>query len=366
MITTRGLIMAGTMMVSGCSVNGFARSVSVSTVQELQAAVKSVQPGDTIWIKGGEYQLTARVNLLASGTADKKICLFAVDTEKQRPVFDGSGMEVKSSNQAFKLQASYWHIKGLDVTGAGDNGMWVTAASNNTIENCRFFGNNDSGIQIDGGSSNNLVLNCDSYSNVDPKVENADGFACKMDVGGGNRFVGCRAWNNLDDGWDGYLRGTDNVSTSYENCWAFRNGMKADGTPTGGDGNGFKTGGSDTKLLKHNAVYVNCIAAANVADGFDHNSNRGTVTLTACKAYLNKNNFNFSDKMPVEKLVVKQCSVIGKAGKLLGETVDIEGNSWQSGTGLAESDVKSVDVAELMKPRTKDGSLPEISFMTRK
>ena len=31
-----------------------------------------------------------------------------------------------------------------------------------------------------------------------------------------------------------------------------------------------------TKLLKHNAIYTNCIAVGNIYDGFDHNSNRGT------------------------------------------------------------------------------------------
>jgi hypothetical protein len=49
-----------------------------------------------------------------------------------------------------------------------------------------------------------------------------------------------------DDGWDGYLRGADDVSTTLENCWSFENGYLEDGTDAGANanGNGFKMWGS--------------------------------------------------------------------------------------------------------------------------
>ena len=365
MISHKGFLIAGLIVMSSVSAEGWAKSVTVSDVVSLQTAVKSVQPGDTIWVKGGKYQFTSRLNLLVSGKPDRKICLFAQNSVGgQRPVFDGAAMEVKSSNQVVKLQASYWHIKGLDITKAGDNGMWVTAASNNVIENCRFYENNDTGLQLDKGSSNNHVLNCDSYANADPKVENADGFACKMDVGSGNTFTGCRAWNNLDDGWDGYLRDTDNVNTKYVNCWAFANGVKVDGTPTGGDGNGFKTGGSDDKLKKHHATFTNCIAVGNLADGFDHNSNRGKVVIDKCYAASNKNNFNFSDTNPLDTLVVTNCTVIGKPGKLLAAYVEVKGNSWQAGN-VATTPLL-IDIKDLMTARDNDGTLPRLVGFAQK
>ena len=77
--------------------------------------------------------------------------------------------------------------------------------------------NADTGLQIGNGASNNTIVNCDSFYNADSTLENADGFACKLDAGTGNQFIGCRAWQNLDDGWDGYLRGTDNITTTHEN-----------------------------------------------------------------------------------------------------------------------------------------------------
>jgi parallel beta-helix repeat protein len=126
------------------------------------------------------------------------------------------------------------YIKGIDITGAGDNGMKIESGSYNTIENCAFYRNRDSGLQLDNGASNNTIRNCDSYFNADPPdYGDADGFATKMNVGSGNYFYGCRSWRNCDDGFDGYMRGADDASTTLENCWAFENGYLEDGTDPG-------------------------------------------------------------------------------------------------------------------------------------
>src|SRR5690606_16325709 len=215
---------------------------------------------------GGNYSFNTTVRLTENGTAEKMILLMAHPDDATRPKLDFSSMSESSSNRGISLSGNYWHVKGLDVVAAGDNGLYISG-SNNTIEFCSFSENADSGLQIGGGGSNNVILNCDSFYNADSSVENADGFACKLDAGSGNKFIGCRAWQNLDDGWDGYLRGADNITTYYENCWAFSNGILKNGSASGGDGNGFKTGGSDDKDLKHHGVFTNCIAAANVVDG---------------------------------------------------------------------------------------------------
>lgn len=270
-------------------------------------------------------------------------------------------MSESSSNQGIVLNANYWHIKGIDIYNAGDNGMQITG-SNNTIEFMTFSECSDSGLQLDNGAANNTILNCDSYFNADATLENADGFACKLNAGTGNKFIGCRAWQNLDDGWDGYLRDTDNISTTYQNCWAVKNGYLKDGTKGAGDGNGFKTGGSDDKLLKHNAKYTNCIAAGNVADGFDHNSNRGEVTIYNCSAYDNGRNYSFSGSNPLAKLIIKNSNVLGAYGTTLADIADITNNSWQNGITVTADDFTSIDYAQLLAARKADGSLPDVTF----
>jgi hypothetical protein len=62
--------------------------------------------------------------------------------------------------------------------------MKIEGGSYNTVENCAFYRNRDSGLQIDNGASYNNILNCDSYFNADPTdYGDADGFAPKLTVG---------------------------------------------------------------------------------------------------------------------------------------------------------------------------------------
>ena len=340
-----------------------ARQTTVSTIGALAAAIDSADPGDVIYLRGGTYKCTSQIVLSRSGTPARKIGLYAYPKDSKRPRLDFSSMEERSTNQGILLRASYWHLKGIDVFKAGDNGLLVAGGHKNVIEFCTFSECSDSGLQISKGSSGNTVLNCDSFFNADTSRENADGFACKMDAGTGNKFVGCRAWQNLDDGWDGYLRGTDGISTVYENCWAFKNGYLKDGSPSGGDGNGFKTGGSDNKKLRHDAVLRNCIASGNRVKGFDHNSNRGNVTLYNCIAHGNGTNMGFGRTNPVATLTIKNCAVLGPVGPLYGTTAVVSHNSWQNGILCNDSDFQSVDMSQLAKPRNRDGGLPAITYL---
>lgn len=335
--------------------------INVGTPSELSLAISNAKAGDSIIVKAVTFTLNGRIRITTSGLSSEKIVLIGEESEN-RPKFDFSGMSENSSNQGVILAADYWHVKGIDFVGAGDNGMKIEG-SNNLIEFCTFSECADTGLQLDSGASNNTILNCDSYFNADSSIENADGFACKLTAGTGNKFIGCRAWNNLDDGWDGYLRGADNITTTYENCWAIRNGYLQNNTAGGGDGNGFKTGGSDDKALKHNAVYTNCIAVGNLYDGFDHNSNRGEVTILNCSAYDNGTNYNFSSTNPLSRLTIKNSLVLGEKGRTEATETDISYNSWQLGVEVSDADFQSLDIDELLGPRKADGSLPDVKFM---
>jgi hypothetical protein len=273
-------------------------------------------------------------------------------------------MSENSRNRGLSLMGSYWHLYAIDVYKAGDNCLNISG-NNNIVEFSTFSECADTGLQLGNGASNNLILNSDSYFNADSSLENADGFAAKLDVGSGNKFVGCRAWNNLDDGWDGYLRGNDNVSTTYENCWAIDNGKLKDGSIGAGDGNGFKTGGSDGKDLKHNASYLRCIATGNVHDGFDHNSNRGSVTILNSAAHANGNNINFGNSNIAASLSLKNTlSFSGKSSdSLKATTTDIVSNSWQNGLSANSADFASIDSQLLKAPRKSDGSLPDVDYL---
>ncbi|MEX1381760.1 right-handed parallel beta-helix repeat-containing protein, partial [Lutibacter sp.] len=333
----------------------------VSTSQEILTAIANAVPGEKIYVHGGNYVFDSTIDINNNGSEANAISLLAHPGDDTRPKFDFSSMSENSSNRGIQLDGNNWHIKGIDVYGAGDNGMYIKG-NNNLIEFCTFSENSDTGLQIGNGASNNTILNCDSFYNADSSLENADGFACKLDAGTNNKFIGCRAWQNLDDGWDGYMRGNDNITTTYENCWAIDNGFLKDGSVSGGDGNGFKTGGSDNKDLKHNAVYTNCIAVGNGFDGFDHNSNRGDVTIYNCSAFDNGKNYSFSNTNPLEKLTIKNSNVLGDFGSINATTLDVTNNSWQDGITVDADDFKSLDYSQLLNARNADGSLPDVTF----
>lgn len=346
------------------NIAGVSSIAGVSTSQEILTAIANTNPGEIIYIIEGNYVFNSTINISRDGSSGNVISILPHPNNTTRPKFDFSSMSESSSNRGIQLSADFWHIKGIDVFGAGDNGMFISG-SNNLIEFCTFSECKDSGLQIGNGGGNNIILNCDSFFNADSTLENADGFASKLDAGTGNKFIGCRAWQNLDDGWDGYLRGTDNITTTYENCWAFKNGFLKDGTAGAGDGNGFKTGGSDDKLLKHNAIFKNCIAVGNIFDGFDHNSNRGDIELYNCGSYSNGRNISFSSTNIANSLLIKNTVSVssGSNDSFNATTTDITNNSWQNGIVANTSDFVSLNTDVLSSSRNEDGSLPNIDFM---
>ena len=330
--------------------------------KSIAKAVGLAVAGDIIYVRGGTYNHSVTISFAKSGNENAPITLKAFENE--RPLLDFSGTAF--GKRGMDLKGSYWFIKGLDICKAGDNGM-IISGSYNTIEFCSFFDNKDTGLQIGGGAHDNKIINCDSYWNADPTdYGDADGFACKMDVGTNNYFYGCRAWLNVDDGWDGYMRGNDDVSTILENCWTWQNGYFKDGSDGGANanGNGFKMGGSDDKTLKHNFTLRNCVAFDNKAKGFDQNNNKGSMILENCSGYRNKgNNYSISAALATGKICTVTNCVSGDNKISLGSFVSQTTNSWMSPFVVTGADFVSLDTTGVTASRQADGSLPKVDFL---
>lgn len=274
---------------------------------DIYSACYFAGPGVTINVQTGSYTISTKITVPAasSGTKAQMVKLNGNDV-----VFDCSSMGVDDSNRGLQLNASYWHIKNLQIKGAGDNGMLV-GGNGNIVEQCVFTENRDTGLQIsrysateqvliDSWPSNNTILNCSSFNNADSDGEDADGFAAKLTVGYGNVFNGCISYNNSDDGWDLYAKAdTGSIGTVIlVNCVAFNNGRLLDETSlVNGDGNGFKLGGSN---IKGHVILENCVAFNNNLHGFTDNSNPGTIIIKNCTSFNNgaeggtKDNFNLA------------------------------------------------------------------------
>ena len=228
----------------------------------------------------------------------------------------------------------------------------------NTFENCSFHDNRNTGLEINEGGAYTTVINSDAYRNYDPKKFGgmADGFGPKETQGPGNVFIGCRAWENSDDGFDAF----DSPQTViFERCSAFRNGV--DVWAYGGfDGNGtgFKVGGNAAQA---NNRLIGCTAFDNVVKGFDQNNNTGGLTIHNCTGYSNGTNFGLGNPVNAgQQHDLKNNISLGATDSIANATQT--NNSW-NGFSVSEADFLSVDTSLGSAARAADGSLPENDFL---
>ena len=358
----------------------------------LQKAVDAVVPGDTIICRGGTYYPTMKkdglittVRLYAQGTAAKQLSIFNYPGEF--PILNFKDQAKMLGYRGIQLNGDYWHLKGIHITQAGDNAIKLEG-NHNIVEKCAFSYNDDGGIQLGFGhdfsvagfgSKNdgshcayNDIIDCDSYLNYDSDSNggDADGFACKMHNGKGNRFIRCRAWDNSDDGWDLYE--TD-YSVKIIDCWAWGSGRAEDfgwANDTGsfaGNGNGIKmggngTGGSSAGIHEAwNCVAFNCNKTGSVK-GFDQNSHTGGEKLVNCLAFGCGYDFMFEKSSTNCEYYNNVCfGNIEIAGGINSNNamLSTSDKAWTNVVrGFGASDYVSLSEEDAKAPRGVDGSLP--------
>ncbi|MCH5148111.1 MAG: hypothetical protein J1G05_01940 [Clostridiales bacterium] len=301
------------------------------------AVPEKISAGDTVYLLPGTYEWSTAwkthdragsgIIITANGlpNGNIKIINAALDENsgytgtETKVTLDFSGMSFDGNNRGVSLSGNYIYWYGIDICGAGDNGMYI-GGSYNTVEYCEFYNNRDTGLQLGRSSGDyssvndwpsfNLIKNCTSHNNYDDETygENADGFAAKLTIGYGNVFDGCIAYRNSDDGWDLYAKSdSGNIGcVIIYNCVAFENGYleytQAENharlnfnnnysepntnsyKTRDGDGNGFKLGGS---VMEGDVKMYNCLAFQNRMHGVTDNSNPGYLQIDGVTSYDN-------------------------------------------------------------------------------
>ncbi|WP_328720424.1 right-handed parallel beta-helix repeat-containing protein [Streptomyces sp. NBC_00247] len=328
---------AGALYVAPGGSAGAAGTESAPTT--LAAAISRVTSGGTIYLRGGTYASAQTITIPqgADGTASALTTLAAYPGES--PVLNFSAQAEATTNRGLALNASYWHVNGITVEHAGDNGIFV-GGSHNVIEHTVTRFNRDSGLQLsriasdtpeDEWPSDNLILSAESHDNADSDGEDADGFAAKLTVGPGNVFRYDVSHHNIDDGWDLYTK-TDTGPigpVTIEDSLSYGNGTLSDGTVnSNGDRNGYKLGGDDIPV---DHVVRRSIAYGNGHHGFTYNRNLGEIALSDDVSIDNaERNFSFDGGTSVFRGNTSCRSGDGSNDKTVG---DADGsNQFWSGT----------------------------------
>jgi hypothetical protein len=339
----------------------------------LPHAVSQVRRGEVIVVRGGVYHHNQTISIQSpSGFTGQMITLTAYPGEV--PIFDFSTQPNARNYHGIRLNANFWHVIGITVRNASHNGIRMDG-SHNILEQVTAYGNYDTGIHMAGGASHNLIKNSDSFHNFNYGRDgerignNADGFGAKFDaLGPGNRFYGCRAWENSDDGYD-FWRAPHTIVV--ENSWAFGNGdASVFGNPAGfdGGGNGFKLGGDHVHtphVVRRSMAFDNFGVSGN-AKGFDFNNNWGAMTLEHNTAFNNGRNYWFASDPPDGRQHVFLNNLSFAAANnpvFIGPRAVEAGNSWQLGTPVTADMFVSLDTSPARGPRQPDGSLPEIGLL---
>jgi len=290
----------------------------------LNKANTVVHAGDTVWIRGGiydlhdtvfyeRYKMTAGILLTASGESDdNRIHYLAYPGE--RPIFDAANLPVAAGEEhsdgtpegamytsPIVIAAKYLHLKGFDVRNTpmihnSNSGIFIYASKHIFLEQMESHHNAGPGFFANDGADDgggHIFLNCDAHDNYDPTGwqgdgENADGFGAhyqKPGQGDTTKFIGCRAWWNSDDGFD-FIN--QEFPVVLENCYAMGNGYSdyGRGNPKNGNGYGIKMGQSTYGTGHHTIKF--CVAWKNKSSGFYANyTNAGSKWLNNT-SYMNE------------------------------------------------------------------------------
>ena len=385
--------------VNGSDDNTGTKEQPLATIQKAQSLV---QPGDTVYLRGGTYHLTeaqiarnervyACVTFLdKSGTVGKYI--HYINYPGEIPVFDYS--DVKPAGMrvaAFYVTGSFIHLKGFEVTGVQvtikthtQSECFENHGSNNIYEQLSMHDGMAIGFYLLEGS-NNLILNCDAYRNWDYFSENGrggntDGFGCHPRAGSKNNiFRGCRAWFNSDDGYD-LINSAE--ATTFDHCWAFYNGFSKDFVSEG-DGNGFKSGGYGLQKLGNEIpnpvprmTIQFCLAVRNKANGFYSNHHTGGSNWYNNSAYRNSTNYNMLNRLrdtiqDVPGFDHVMYNNLGYKGGRETQNINtgsctLSNNYFDLNLNATDGDFINLDETLLTAPRKADGILPDIHFMQLK
>jgi pectate lyase len=365
-----------------------------SPLRTITAAQDMASSGDTVYIRGGTYDLTnqdisSHQSIRAIVNNINKDGIRYINYPNERPVFDFSAVKPQGYRvTAFMVRADDCVFKGFDVIGVQvtiadestqSEAFMVNKGNSNRFENLAIHDGMAIGWYLVEGSDNEVV-NVDAYNNQglnEYSDGNVDGFGVhpQSAASTGNVIRNSRAWFNSDDGFDLF---NAYAAVTIENSWAFYNGYDRDFNSLG-DGNGFKAGGYGSngsavpEVIPQHMIRFN-LAVRNYAAGFYANHHIGGVKWINNTAIRNQSaNYNMLSTLSDNDTDVDgyghyMRNNLGFDGHhevihLADENSnDLSHNYFNLPETVSANDFRSLDEEELMAARKSNGDLPDIDF----
>lgn len=263
----------------------------------IQTAVSNAISGSTIYIKKGQYpeviNIKKEIFLVGedkdstiinpiSGKNKYAICLGAPGASLRYLSITNGAPGLYSS--CVRIIASNTRIESCNLY---DTPVGITVwASNNVIDNCRFWGCNDEGIVLIGSNNldckNNQILNCVFYDNCD---------GIELQYSSKNSIINCEFYDNTHTGIDAIAQNNDGNTIS--DCKIYNNRVHGI----------YLSGSSDNQI-------INCLVEDN-GDGniiMNGNSKNNIIFSSSSKEEEDKNSqTSIRDRLRdiFERLVVR-------------------------------------------------------------
>ena len=350
----------------------------------LNRAWTVVEAGDTIYLRGGTYEIPSEQHLVGkSGSAGNMVRVWAYPGET--PLIRPSS--TYPDFVGISVSGEYIHFKGLEIAWfeqrEGDH--WYNGITSNSLSHSIFellnVHHNGFGLSISNGggpSTDNLVLNSDFHHNSDPVTTvpgcepwgGSDGLTIRIsDPNATNTIRGCRMWWNSDDGVDLW---SNEGMIVIQDSWAFWNGFKPGNFESAGDGNGFKLGPTYADGNPMKRRIVNNLAFQNKMWGFEDNGALCNMEIYNNTAYQNCfagdttfcGGYHFRLAPDVPYYMKNNISYDnGNNEAALDDLTNVSHNSWDLPVSIGAADFASILPTGVDAPRRTDGSLPDINFL---